>query len=62
MAGRGISVDHVSIYRWVQRFAPEFNGSAPARGEVMTGPSAFSKCDASSEIKDSLYNPIEERY
>ena len=24
LAERGIEVDHVSIYRWVQRFAPEF--------------------------------------
>jgi len=24
LAERGVTVDHVSIYRWVQRFAPEF--------------------------------------
>jgi transposase-like protein len=24
LAGRGVTVDHVSIYRWVQRFTPEF--------------------------------------
>lgn len=24
LAERGITVDHVSIYRWVQRFTPEF--------------------------------------
>jgi transposase, IS6 family len=24
LAGRGIAVDHVTIYRWVQRFTPEF--------------------------------------
>src|SRR6266545_1471909 len=24
LAERGIEVDHVTIYRWVQRFAPEF--------------------------------------
>jgi IS6 family transposase len=24
LAGRGITVDHVTIYRWVQRFIPEF--------------------------------------
>jgi transposase-like protein len=31
LAERGIEVDHVSIYRWVQRFAPEFaeDGSGP---------------------------------
>ena len=23
-AGRGVTVDHVSVYRWVQRFTPEF--------------------------------------
>jgi transposase-like protein len=28
---RGIEVDHVSIYRWVQRFAPEFAEAARAR-------------------------------
>jgi hypothetical protein len=28
---RGIQVDHVTIYRWVQRFAPEFAQAARAR-------------------------------
>jgi IS6 family transposase len=23
LAGRGITVDHVTVYRWVQRFTPE---------------------------------------
>jgi transposase, IS6 family len=32
LAERGIEVDHVSIYRWVQRFAPEFaEASSPGR-------------------------------
>jgi hypothetical protein len=30
LAERGIQVDHVSIYRWVQRFAPEFAEAARA--------------------------------
>jgi transposase-like protein len=24
LAERGVEVDHVGVYRWVQRFAPEF--------------------------------------
>src|SRR6266496_278872 len=32
---RGIEVDHVSIYRWVQRFAPEFIEAARARQHVV---------------------------
>jgi IS6 family transposase len=32
---RGIEVDHVSIYRWVQRFAPEFAEAARARQHVV---------------------------
>ena len=24
LAERGVTVDHVTIYRWVQRFTPEF--------------------------------------
>ena len=28
MAERGITVDHVTIYRWVERFTPEFTGAA----------------------------------
>jgi transposase-like protein len=24
MAERGVTVDHVTVYRWVQRFTPEF--------------------------------------
>jgi transposase-like protein len=32
---RGIEVDHVSIYRWVQRFAPEFAEAARARKHIV---------------------------
>src|SRR5439155_25026939 len=35
LAERGIEVDHVSIYRWVQRFAPEFAEAARARQHVV---------------------------
>jgi transposase-like protein len=35
LAERGIEVDHVSIYRWVQRFAPEFIEAARARQHVV---------------------------
>jgi hypothetical protein len=31
LAERGIEVDHVTVYRWVQRFAPEFAKAARAR-------------------------------
>ena len=34
LAERGIEVDHVSIYRWVQPFAPEFAEAAGARRHV----------------------------
>jgi IS6 family transposase len=34
LAERGVEVDHVSIYRWVQRFAPEFAEAARARQHV----------------------------
>jgi len=39
LAERGIEVDHVSVYRWVQRFAPEFaeagsGSTARHRGSV----------------------------
>jgi transposase-like protein len=30
LAERGIEVDHVTIYRWVHRFAPEFAEAAQA--------------------------------
>jgi transposase-like protein len=35
LAERGIEVDHVSICRWVQRFAPEFAEAARARQHVI---------------------------
>jgi transposase, IS6 family len=35
LAERGIEVDHVTIYRWVQRFAPEFAEAARARRHVI---------------------------
>jgi transposase-like protein len=35
LAERGIEVDHVSIYRWVHRFAPEFAEAARARQHLV---------------------------
>jgi transposase-like protein len=35
LAERGIEVDHVTIYRWVQRFAPEFAEAARARQHLV---------------------------
>jgi transposase-like protein len=35
LAERGIGVDHVSIYRWVQRFAPEFAEAARTRQHIV---------------------------
>jgi len=35
LAERGIEVDHVTVYRWVQRFAPEFAQAARARQHVV---------------------------
>ncbi len=32
---RGVEVDHVTVYRWVQRFAPEFAEAARARRHVV---------------------------
>ncbi len=31
LAERGVEVDHVTVYRWVQRFTPEFVGAARPR-------------------------------
>jgi transposase-like protein len=36
LAERGITVDHVTIYRWVQRFTPEFVDAAVG-GRTCTG-------------------------
>jgi hypothetical protein len=35
LAERGIEVDHVTVYRWVQRFSPEFAEAAGARRHVL---------------------------
>src|SRR2546422_4844684 len=35
LAERGIRVDHVTVYRWVQRFAPEFAEAASARRHIV---------------------------
>ena len=38
LAERGITVDHITIYRWVQRFTPEFIEAArPCRHASVTG-------------------------
>src|SRR3989454_10607690 len=34
LAERGICVDHVTVYRWVHRFAPEFAEAANARRHI----------------------------
>jgi hypothetical protein len=38
VAERGITVDHVSVYRWVQRFTPEFIGGCEAVPPRSRGP------------------------
>jgi IS6 family transposase len=41
LAERGVTVDHVTIYRWVQRFTPEFIEAAqPGRHLPGTGGSS----------------------
>jgi transposase-like protein len=35
LAERGIEVDHVTVFRWVQRFAPEFAEAARARQHMV---------------------------
>ena len=35
LAERGGTVDHVTIYRWVQRFAPEFIEALPGRAAAL---------------------------
>ncbi len=35
LAERGIEIDHVTVYRWVQRFAPEFAEAARARRHIV---------------------------
>src|SRR5438128_9921978 len=37
LADRGIEVDHVTVYRWGQRFAPAFAEAANARRHVVGG-------------------------
>ena len=37
LADRGIEVDHVTVYRWVQRFAPAFAEATNARRHVVGG-------------------------
>src|SRR3982751_2735156 len=34
LAERGVAVDHVTVYRWVQRFTPEFASAARSRRHV----------------------------
>lgn len=34
LAERGVTVDHVSVYRWVQRFTPEFISAARPRRHI----------------------------
>src|SRR6266508_6435053 len=35
LAERGIEVDHLTVYRWGQRFAPEFAEAASARRHMV---------------------------
>jgi transposase-like protein len=38
LAERGVTVDHVSVYRWVQRFTAEFIDAGPAVPAPPGGP------------------------
>jgi len=38
LADRDVSVDHVSLYRWVQRFAPELERRARRHLQSCRGP------------------------
>ena len=40
LAERGVAVDHVTIYRWVQRFTPLLADAAPAMSPWRRGPLA----------------------
>ena len=40
LADRGVEVDHVSLYRWVQRFAPELERRLRRHPRPCRGPSA----------------------
>jgi IS6 family transposase len=44
-AGRGVEVDHVSLYRWVQRFAPELEKRLPRHPRPCRGPCAARRRD-----------------
>jgi transposase-like protein len=38
LAERGVEVDHVTVYRWVQRFAPAVRRCGPAAAACDRGP------------------------
>lgn len=42
LAERGIGVDHVTLYRWVQRFTPELIDAARPRRHAMARSSTYS--------------------
>jgi hypothetical protein len=35
LAERGVNVDHTTIYRWVQRYAPEMKNGCAGTGETL---------------------------
>ncbi len=58
LAERGIEVDHVSIYRWVQRFAPEFSRSGWGTSRVGgTWRYLFRAIDQFGQVIDVFLSP-----
>ena len=61
LSGRGVTVDHVTVYRWVQRFTPEFVEAArPCRRAPGDRWSAGETCVKVSGTWTYLYRAVDQ--
>jgi transposase-like protein len=44
LAERGLLVDHVTVWRWVQRYAPQIQRRLRREREILGGQAAFLAC------------------
>ena len=51
LAERGVNVDHSTIYRWVQRYAPEMEGAVAKLGQGRKAQPQDISCPCSGVLK-----------
>ena len=55
MGERGVAVDHTTLYRWVQRFAPELESNHPAKAAGIRAEPCLLRITVHGDRRPALY-------